>query len=239
MLKVCPNGARELGEHPALSSDPETAAKDCAEAVLAGAQEIHVHPKNRQRKDSLEAHDVDLWVATFRQHCPGVPLGITTGEWAAPDLNHRLNLIDSWNELPDFASVNWHESGADRLAARLLERGIGVEAGIWHEEGLASWSASPLRANCFRVLVEVQDMPSNLAESSGKRLVEGVQSLEPTATVLLHGEEESTWSMVSLAGRLGLESRIGLEDCLHLPDGRTATGNAELVEAALQLMRAS
>lgn len=82
-------------------------------------------------------------------------------------------------------------------------------------------------------------MPPNLAESSGRYLVGAVQSLEPTTTVLLHGEEESTWSMVSLAGRLGLDSRIGLEDCLHLPDGRTATGNAELVEAALQLMRAS
>lgn len=34
--------------------------------------------------------------------------------------------------LPDFASVNWHEDGADEVAAALLEIGVGVEAGLWH-----------------------------------------------------------------------------------------------------------
>jgi hypothetical protein len=32
---------------------------------------------------------------------------------------------------PDFASDDWHETGASELAEELLRRGIGVEAGLW------------------------------------------------------------------------------------------------------------
>lgn len=31
----------------------------------------------------------------------------------------------------DVASVNWHEDGTVELAEDLIERGIGVEAGLW------------------------------------------------------------------------------------------------------------
>ncbi|MFJ4618591.1 3-keto-5-aminohexanoate cleavage protein [Streptomyces sp. NPDC088812] len=41
------------------------------------------------------------------------------------------------------------------------------------------------------------------------------------------------WPVLRLAGRLGLATRIGLEDTLVLPDGRRALSNAQLVTAAL------
>ncbi|WP_037666782.1 3-keto-5-aminohexanoate cleavage protein, partial [Streptomyces lividans] len=49
--------------------------------------------------------------------------------------------------------------------------------------------------------------------------------------VLLHGEEGGAWPVLRLAGRLGLATRIGLEDTLRLPDGCRAASNAELVTA--------
>ncbi len=44
--------------------------------------------------------------------------------------------------------------------------------------------------------------------------------------VLLHGEGTSAWPALLLAGRLGLSTRIGLEDVLVLPDGAQAADNA-------------
>jgi uncharacterized protein (DUF849 family) len=60
---------------------------------------------------------------------------------------------------------------------------------------------------------------------------------EPGLPILLHGEEGSTWPVFDLAVELGLDSRIGLEDTLLLPDGSTAPGNAALVRAAVERMR--
>ena len=61
------------------------------------------------------------------------------------------------------------------------------------------------------------------------------QSGEKSA-VLLHGCENNTWPCLKHAAKLGLDSRIGHEDTLILPDGKPAT-NAELVAEAVKLYR--
>ena len=140
--------------------------------------------------------------------------------------------------LPDFASVNWHEDGADAVAQVLLDRGVGVEAGIWHTAGLDAWVASPLRSRCLRVLVELPDIGDvDEVRRRASDLVSAVGRYEPHVPVLLHGEGASAWPALRLAIELGLDTRIGLEDTLVLPDGRVASGNAELVDVAWALIR--
>jgi hypothetical protein len=56
------------------------------------------------------------------------------------------------------------------------------------------------------------------------------------APVLLHGLDESCWPLLEHAGARGLQTRIGLEDTLALPDGSPAPDNAALVAAAVQLL---
>ena len=53
------------------------------------------------------------------------------------------------------------------------------------------------------------------------------------APVLLHGLDESCWPLLEHAGARGVQTRIGMEDTLRLPDGSTAAGNADLVSAAV------
>jgi uncharacterized protein (DUF849 family) len=53
---------------------------------------------------------------------------------------------------------------------------------------------------------------------------------------LLHGEGDSCWALVAHAAREGLPTRIGLEDTLAGPDGGPASGNAELVRCALEML---
>jgi uncharacterized protein (DUF849 family) len=45
----------------------------------------------------------------------------------------------------------------------------------------------------------------------------------------------ATWAVLRTAIKLGRDIRVGLEDTTVLPDGRLASGNAELVEAAVRL----
>lgn len=49
---------------------------------------------------------------------------------------------------------------------------------------------------------------------------------------LQHGDGELTWILIEDAVRRGLDTRVGLEDTLYLPDGTRARNNADLVTAA-------
>jgi hypothetical protein len=130
--------------------------------------------------------------------------------------------------------VNWHEPGAEEIAALLIDRGVGVEAGIWSGTDAARrFASSPLGPKVLRVLAEVTDPDPSTAGASARALLSDLGAAHGRP-VLLHGEDGSAWPVLRLAGRLGLATRIGLEDALHLPDGRPAGSNAELVTAGLR-----
>jgi uncharacterized protein (DUF849 family) len=237
LLQACVNGARDIAEHPWLSADATVVAADAARAVEAGAGEVHVHPKDAAGRDSLAPDDVARWLRAMREACPDVSVGVTTGDWAEPDVERRLAAIGAWDELPDFASVNWHEAGADDVAAALLRRGVGVEAGLWDAAGFEVWKRSPVRGECLRVLIELPDEAAETVRDHAEGMIAHVELEEPGVPVLLHGEEGSTWPAFDVAVQGGWDSRIGLEDTLLLPDGSTAPGNAALVRAAVGRMR--
>ncbi len=163
-----------------------------------------------------------------------MPLGVTTGAWAEPDPARRLEQVRAWTVLPDHASVNWHEPGAEELAALLIGLGVGVEAGIWSgTDGAARFAASPLAPKVLRVLAEVTDTDPDTAEHTARTLLSTLGTSPHGRPVLLHGENGGTWPVLHLAAHLGLPTRIGLEDTLYLPDGERAASNAELVRAGV------
>jgi uncharacterized protein (DUF849 family) len=232
LLKACLNGPRRPGDHPALPVTPEAVAADAVGAVAAGAGALHVHPKNATGADTLDAAAVAEVLNAVRARVPGVPVGVTTGAWALPEPAERVAAVEAWSVLPDFASVNWHEPGAVAVAAALLDRGAGVEAGLWHPDAVTAWLAWPDRGRCLRVLVEVvDDLLPAAAVAYASRLLDALG--DPDVPVLLHGEGTSAWPVFREAVRRGLDTRIGLEDVLVLPDGTPAPGNAALVRAAL------
>jgi uncharacterized protein (DUF849 family) len=61
----------------------------------------------------------------------------------------------------------------------------------------------------------------------------------PGLPVLLHGEGTSCWPALRIAAAMGLDTRIGIEDTVVLPDGSPARNNAELVVHALRLIATS
>ncbi|MER7013653.1 3-keto-5-aminohexanoate cleavage protein [Saccharopolyspora sp. NPDC000359] len=235
MLQVCLNGARSPREHFHLPVHPEELAKAAADAVAAGATDIHLHPKAPDGTDSLDPHLVAATLRAVRAAAPGTPVGVTTGAWTAPDAAARIQAIRAWTVLPDHASVNWHEPGADDIAATLLERGIGVEAGIYSgTDADQQFHRSPHRGRVLRILAEVTDHTARGAATTAEALL---TRLRPApAPILLHGEAAGAWPVLAVAARRGLATRIGLEDTLALPDGQIAADNAELVTAATTML---
>jgi len=234
MLKACLNGPRLPAEHPALPVTPAQLAADVVAAIGAGAAMVHVHQKDASGRDTFRSDVVAATLDAIRAASPGTPVGITTGAWAAPAVEDRLSAIRSWTVLPDFASVNWHEDGAEQIADALLQRGVAVEAGVWTEDALRAWLASPLRERCVRVLLELPDEPDAArCRDLADRMLALLGDAANAVPVLLHGEDRSAWPVLEHARRLGLDTRIGLEDTLTLPDGTPAPDNASLVRAAL------
>lgn len=237
LLKACINGPRLPAGHPALPVTADGLAAEAAATVAAGAGAVHLHVKDDGGRDTLAAEPVATVLHAVRRAVPATPLGLTTGAWALPDPLARRDAVASWTELPDFASVNWHEEGADDVAAALLELGVGVEAGLWHGDAVARWADSPHRDRCLRVLLELPDGPdAEQTRALAEGLLTAVGAVGSPAPLLLHGEGSSAWPALRLAGELGLDTRIGLEDTLVLPDGAPAPGNAALVAAALAVL---
>jgi uncharacterized protein (DUF849 family) len=230
MVQVCLNGPRGAADGTAVPLTPGSMAQAAAEAVAAGATDVHVHPKTPCGRDSLSPRVVAATLEAIRARV-SVPVGVTTGAWAEPDPAARLARVRGWTVLPDHASVNWHEPGAEEIAAALIDLGVGVEAGIWSgTDAAARFAVSPLGPKVLRVLAEVTD--TQAAETSARTLL---AELGPAhgRPVLLHGEDAGAWPVLRLAGRLGLATRMGLEDTLLLPDGRRALSNAQLVAEAV------
>lgn len=232
-VKACINGARTPDEHPNLPVTPEQLAAEASAAHQAGAKAVHMHPKDADGVDSLLPGEVDAAVAAVRHALPGLPLGVTTGYWALPDARQRLRAVESWSVLPDFTSLNWHEPGSPELARLILSRGLGVEVGIFHAEAAQSWAASDIAAHCMRVMIE---LGADGDVATADELIALVAAAGSPAPVLLHGLDESCWPLLQHAGVRGVQTRIGMEDTLTLPDGTVTPGNAALVSAAVDLL---
>jgi uncharacterized protein (DUF849 family) len=234
LVKACLNGNRPPGSHPALPLTPPELAADAAAAVAAGAGAFHVHPRDTDGRETLDAVVVDTAVAEMRAACPGVPVGVSTGEWIVPDLTMRVAAISGWRE-PDFASVNLSEDGHGEVMAALRDAGIGIEAGVFTVDGVGALQRSGFAGELVRVLIEPEDADGAAAARTAWAIDAALDAAGIDAPRLHHGEHVATWIVLRRAIDAGRDVRIGLEDTLVVADGRPTSGNAELVAAAVAL----
>src|SRR5215204_5641942 len=151
-LQAALNGDRTKAAHAATPLSVEELAQDAAACVAAGARAIHLHPRDPDGRETLDAGIVDEVVTKVREAC-GVPVGVTTSAEIEPDPERRLGLVRAWRA-PDYTSVNLHETGATEVMEALVEAGIGIEAGVWTVEDAERLGASGLGGRVTRILAE-------------------------------------------------------------------------------------
>ncbi|TDC78831.1 hypothetical protein E1193_20110 [Micromonospora sp. KC606] len=228
MLKACLNGGRRRDEHPTVPITPTDLAVDAARCADLGVAAVHVHARDTTGTESLAPAVIAETVTALRATRPGLPVGVSTGAWIEPDPAARVAAVRAWPVLPDFASVNVHEAGAEAVAAVLHERGVLVEAGIWAAADVPAYRR--WRVPAGRILVECTPDDPDEALAHAAAMLTALTPDDPP--VLLHGEGGGTWPVLAEAVCRGLHTRVGLEDTLHLPDGAPAADNAALVSSA-------
>ena len=237
LLEAALNGTRTRAQHPAIPIAPEQQAFEASAAVAEGAGAIHVHVRDASGGESLAPDDVADTINAIRAACPGTPVGVGTGAWIIPDLNRRLAAIHTWKVLPDFASVNLHEAGAATVIRRLLDKGIGVEAGIWNAPAAQTLIDSGLAEDCLRILIEPGEGSCGWlgARMNLQQIERALEDIDRPR--LLHGLGPTSWYFVELAAKRGYDTRVGFEDTLTLPDGTRAKSNADLIATARRIVQ--
>lgn len=237
LLQAALNGARTPADHPAVPLTPDQLAADSLAAVEAGAGALHIHPRNAGGVESLAGDDVDAAVIAVRNACPDTPIGLTTAAWIVPSVDERLAFLDTWTVLPDFASVNFYESGAEEVAELLLSRGIGFEAGLNSADAAHRFLDFSRSREALRVLIEPDENDPKEARAAAAGIIEILDLGMLDRPRLLHGSNDAAWSLLRQAIELGYDTRIGFEDTLRLPNGRPAQNNLALIEAAIDLIQ--
>jgi uncharacterized protein (DUF849 family) len=237
LIKACLNGARSPEDHPAVPVSPQQLAAEAQRAVAAGAGALHVHPRAADGSQTLDATACDAALLAIRQACPGVPVGVSTASFIEPDQARRLELIATWTEWPDYASANFREEGVLDLCDLLHRLGVGIEAGISTVADAGALIASGWARHLLRVLVEPLDPEPAGAVAEAERVSVALDRGDIDARRVYHGFDMATWPVVEFGLEGGWDVRVGLEDTLQLPDGSTASGNADLVAAVAAMAR--
>lgn len=241
LIQACLNGATTRAEHPAVPLTPAELAAEARAAAAAGAESVHLHPRDPSGAQTLLPDDVLAAVAAVRS-ATGLPVGVTTGIWTVDgDTARRLSLVGHWTgqDRPDFASVNVNEPGTDDLADLLTGMGIEIEAGVWTVEDARLLGASTFGHRVVRVLLEPVDRSPEGAVATAAEASAELARLGIEAPQVHHGYGLVTWDVLRAAVAMGAGIRVGLEDTTVLPDGSVAAGNGDLVAAAARLARAA
>ena len=236
LIKAAINGGRSKAEHPSIPVSPNEIASAVLECLSAGASAIHFHVRSEDGPESLAGEDLDRALQVVRTLVPTAQIGVSTGAWIVPDPTMRMKAIALWTTLPDFASVNFSEEGAEEVAQVLLEKGVGVEAGLSEVNDAERLVHSGLVDRCLRVLIEPQEQDIDAARATVKEIIGVLDGASIDISRVLHGTEATTWALLEDAIKLGYGIRVGFEDTLTLADGRVAGSNAELVKDAMRLI---
>lgn len=235
IVQACINGARPEDYHPSLPLTTEAMIADAEACISSGAGELHIHPRDPNRNESL-AH-VDELVRGIRTACPGTLVGVSTGAWIVDDIALTRQHIRAWSGLPDYASVNLSEADAPEIFSILEAKGVGIEAGIATVQDAKRFVSLPQRDRVFRVLFEIEEQDIEEAEAT----LHGIEAVLDEAGVqrpiLLHGFDSTVWHFVRKARIRRWSTRVGLEDGNYLEDQSIAASNAALVAEAVAIFR--
>jgi uncharacterized protein (DUF849 family) len=133
-------------------------------------------------------------------------------------------------------TANQGEEGIVDLCGLLLERGIGIEAGLLSVDDANAFIAAGIADRCVRAMVEPLGEEPDAALAEAAAIEAALSEAGITLEQVHHGDCLASWAVNRRGAERGHGIRTGLEDTPVLPDGRQASGNGELVAAAAALL---
>jgi uncharacterized protein (DUF849 family) len=238
MLQVTPNGPWGKDVHPGMPVSLDEVLAELGECFAAGATGVHLHVRDGSGAETLDPAVVNETCRRVRALAGNVEIGLTTGAWIVPGLRERIAMIREWEGV-DCATVNLSEDGFDEVMRAMLDVGIGIDVGLWSLAEMPRLLASGFLPLATRVSIELDPGEPYFLEGPPEAVAQRVNDLldeaGSTCPRLTHGMNDWTWPLVRDAFRRGHDTRVGFEDSVALPDGETATSNADLVRAAVAL----
>jgi uncharacterized protein (DUF849 family) len=233
LLQAALNGDRE---HPAVPRAPTELAAEARAAVDAGARALHLHPYDASWRQTLDADPCAAAIRAVRAVCPGIPISLSTSAEIEPDPERRHALVRAWTELPELVTANQGEEGIVELCELLVERGVGIEAGLLAIGDAHAFVASGIAVRCVRAMVEPLGEDPDAAVAEAEAIEDVLRSAGIELEQVHHGDGLASWAVNRRGAARGHGIRTGLEDTPVLPDGTPASGNGELVTAAAAIL---
>jgi uncharacterized protein (DUF849 family) len=233
LLQAALNGDRD---HPAVPRTPEELASEARASVNAGARVLHLHPYDADGRETFEAEPCAAAIRAVRAVCPGIPISLSTSADIEADPERRRALVAGWTELPELVTANQGELGILDLCALLVERGIGIEAGLLSPADGHAFAASGIAGQCVRAMVEPLGEDPDAALADAEAIEEVLDAAGIPLEQVHHGDGLASWAVNRRGAARGHGIRTGLEDTPVLPDGTPASGNGELVAAAAAIL---
>jgi uncharacterized protein (DUF849 family) len=110
---------------------------------------------------------------------------------------------------------------------------------MWRPSARFAWPAPGIADSCVRVLLEPLDNDPKQAVADAATMERLLAEAQIGLEQIHHGDHLASWAVNRRAVPRGHGIRTGLEDTPVLPDGRLASGNAELVAVAAALLRSA
>jgi uncharacterized protein (DUF849 family) len=233
LLQAALNGDRD---HPAVPRMPDELAAEARASVGAGARVLHLHPYDVDGRQTFEAAPCAAAIRAVRAVCPGIHISLSTSAEIEPDPERRLALVAAWTELPDLVTANQGEDGIVDLCELLLERGVGIEAGLLSLADAHAFVASGLAPRCVRAMIEPLDADPDDAVAHAAAMEDALAAGGERLEQVHHGDGLASWAVNRRGAARGHGIRTGLEDTPVLPDGSPASGNGDLVAAAAAIL---
>lgn len=252
--------------HPSLPVTPEGIANSAVEACSAGASVAHIHvrdPVTGEPSMTFELYQevferirgasdmvVNLTTGAGARIIPddSNPVGLDSGTtWSSPEMRteHVIKLkpelcsldIGSMNFGPRlFANVVPH---VEDMARQIKEAGVRPELEVFDmghiaighhllEKGLVD--SPPIFQLCLGIQWGIPASPKNMMMMR--------EALPPGAIWAGFGVGPASFPMVAQSALLGGNVRVGFEDNFYLNRGSRAKSNAQLVEKAVDILRA-
>ncbi len=247
-ITVAPNGGRRTRkDHPGLPMTARELAVTAAGCVEAGASMIHVHVRDASGRHVL---DVDL----YRQAIDAIRdtvgdrlvIQVTTEALGSYSPAQQIDLVRQLRPeaaslaLGELAPDAAHEAAFAELLSWMRDNDVMPQIILYSAEEMVR-----LRGLMKRGVLPVDDIPMLFV--LGRYSRDQTSRPEDLLPFLAGGTPEfSHWSVcafgpnetacVTAGALMGGHARVGFENNFHLPDGRMADSNAELVASVARAL---